>query len=38
MSNWETAQSLSGYPDTRVDEVDVLINMLNTRIGMGPQP
>ncbi|KAG8760783.1 hypothetical protein FRC12_009505, partial [Ceratobasidium sp. 428] len=33
LTKWRTAQALSGYPDARVDEVDILINMLNARIG-----
>ncbi|KAB5595260.1 hypothetical protein CTheo_1338 [Ceratobasidium theobromae] len=33
LTKWRVAQCLSGYPDTRVDEVDILINMLNARIG-----
>ncbi|QRV86721.1 HlyD domain-containing protein [Ceratobasidium sp. AG-Ba] len=36
LTKWRVAQSLSGYPDARVDEVDIIINMLNARIGSVP--
>ncbi|CAE6459333.1 unnamed protein product [Rhizoctonia solani] len=36
LTKWRVAQSLSGYPDARVDEVDTLIEMLNSRISACP--
>ncbi|CUA72215.1 hypothetical protein RSOLAG22IIIB_00878 [Rhizoctonia solani] len=36
LTKWRVAQSLSGYPDARIDEVDTLIEMLNSRIGACP--
>ncbi|CAE7059296.1 unnamed protein product [Rhizoctonia solani] len=36
LTEWRVAQSLSGYPDARVDEVDTLIEMLNSRISACP--
>ncbi|CAE6503141.1 unnamed protein product [Rhizoctonia solani] len=36
LTKWRVAQSLSGYPDARVDEVDTLIGMLNSRISACP--
>ncbi|KAG8990802.1 hypothetical protein FRB90_001605 [Tulasnella sp. 427] len=32
LTRWRFAQSLSGYPDARVAEVDTMINLLNIRI------
>ncbi|CAE6434095.1 unnamed protein product [Rhizoctonia solani] len=36
LTKWRVAQSLSGYPDSRIDEVDTLIEMLNARISACP--
>ncbi|CAE6367453.1 unnamed protein product [Rhizoctonia solani] len=36
LTKWRLAQSLSGYPDSRIDEVDTLIEMLNARISACP--
>ncbi|CAE6431909.1 hypothetical protein BN14_00029 [Rhizoctonia solani AG-1 IB] len=36
LTKWRIAQSLSGYPDSRIDEVDTLIEMLNARISACP--
>ncbi|KAG8734451.1 hypothetical protein FRC11_009980 [Ceratobasidium sp. 423] len=36
LTKWRVAQSLSGYPDARIDEVDTVIQMLNSRISACP--
>ncbi|KAJ1310463.1 hypothetical protein OPQ81_007196 [Rhizoctonia solani] len=36
LTKWRIAQSLSGYPDARIDEVDTIIGMLNSRISACP--